>query len=283
MANDRDPRSDLGAWLGEELRRARLDAGFTSQDQVARELGFDRTVIVKAETGARPPSEDVAPKIAEMFPGLCNGLYVRLAAIARKSNGPIPGWFADWLSREREATSVRIWQPIIVPGLLQTADYAQALFVGERKGIDADALADLVAARIGRQAIFDKPASGGYSPRRRKRPQLRLATGAASRDRTGTDRPGPWSDRLSGELLDYLQAWNDACAADGADAQALQERGRELAIQVQDELGTDGWEVLYQMDGRMLRVHPPGSWPVESWKKELLGYHSRSPAERATE
>ncbi len=157
MANDRDPRSDLGAWLGEELRRARLGAGFNSQDQLARELGFDRTVIVKAETGARPPSEDVAPKIAEMFPGLCNGLYVRLAAIARKSNGPIPGWFADWLGREREATSVRIWQPIIVPGLLQTADYAQALFVGERKGIDADALADLVAARVGRQAIFDKP------------------------------------------------------------------------------------------------------------------------------
>ena len=80
-----------------------------------------------------------------------------------------------------------------------------------------------------------------------------------------------------------LQAWNDACAADGADAQALQERGRELAIQVQDELGTDGWEVLYQMDGRMLRVHPPGSWSVESWKQELLGYHSRSPAERASE
>ena len=32
------------------------------------------------------------------------------------------------------------------------------------------------------------------------------------------DRPGPWSDRLSGELLDCLQAWNDACAADGAEA-----------------------------------------------------------------
>jgi hypothetical protein len=98
-----------------------------------------------------------------------------------------------------------------------------------------------------------------------------------------SDRPRPWSDRLSGELLGDLQAWNDACAADGADAQALQERGRALAIQVQDELGTAGWEVLYQMDGRMLRVHPPGSWPVESWKQELLGYHNRSPAERATE
>jgi DNA-binding XRE family transcriptional regulator len=135
MANDRDPRSDLGAWLGEELRGARADAGYKSQDQLARELGFDRTVIVKAESGSRPPSEDVAAKIAEKFPGLANGLYVHLAGIARKSNGPIPGWFADWLTREREATSIRIWQPIIVPGLLQTAGYARALFVGERSNL----------------------------------------------------------------------------------------------------------------------------------------------------
>ena len=61
-------------WLGEELRRARLSAGYTSQDRLARELGFDRTVIVKAETGARPPSDDMAGRIAEMFPDLCNGL-----------------------------------------------------------------------------------------------------------------------------------------------------------------------------------------------------------------
>lgn len=157
MANDRDPRSDLGAWLGEELRGARTDAGYKSQDQLARELGFDRTVIVKAESGSRPPSEDVAAKIAEKFPGLANGLYVHLAGIARKSNGPIPGWFADWLTREREATSVRIWQPIIVPGLLQTADYARALFIGERSNLGDDALDELVVARLARQGIFDKP------------------------------------------------------------------------------------------------------------------------------
>ena len=157
MASDRDPRSDLGAWLGEALRGARAEAGYTSQDQLARELGFDRTVIVKAESGSRPPSEDVAAKIAEKFPGLANGLYVHLAGIARKSNGPIPGWFADWLTREREATSIRIWQPIIVPGLLQTAGYARALFIGERSNLGDDALDELVGARLARQRIFDKP------------------------------------------------------------------------------------------------------------------------------
>jgi DNA-binding XRE family transcriptional regulator len=157
MANDRDPRSDLGAYLGDELRRARLAAGIDSQELLARELGFDRTVIVKAETGSSPPSKDVAPKIAARFPELCNGLYVALAEIARKSNGPIPGWFADWLTREREATSIRVWQPIIVPGLLQTADYVRALYVGGRASMSDDALDELVTARLARQAIFDKP------------------------------------------------------------------------------------------------------------------------------
>jgi transcriptional regulator with XRE-family HTH domain len=157
MASDRDPQSDLGAWLGEELRNARQAAGYTSQDHFARELGFDRTVIAKAESGSRPPSEDVAPKIAEKFAGLANGLYVQLAAIARKSHGPIPGWFADWLAREREATSIRIWQPIIVPGLLQTADYARALYVGGRASMSDDALDELVTERLARQAIFGKP------------------------------------------------------------------------------------------------------------------------------
>jgi hypothetical protein len=85
----------------------------------------------------------------------------------------------------------------------------------------------------------------------------------------------PWSDRLSGELLEDLQAWNDAWDADGADPQALEERGRELAARVQDELGTDGWEVLYKMRDRMRRVHPPGDWPVQSWQQELLGYTPR--------
>ncbi len=90
-------------------------------------------------------------------------------------------------------------------------------------------------------------------------------------------RPRPWSDRLSGELLDELQAWNDAWTADGADPQVLQEHGRDLALRVQDELGTDGWEVLYQMGRRMFRVHPPGSWPVKSWQQELLGYRPKAP------
>ena len=92
------------------------------------------------------------------------------------------------------------------------------------------------------------------------------------------DRHRAWSDVLSAELLDDLQQWNDECGRaerHGGISDALRERGRLLAIRTQNELGTEGWEVLYQLGAVIHRVHPPGSWPVRSWKQELLGHPPR--------
>ena len=55
----RDPETSPAALLGRELQRARIASGFIAQDALAERLGFDRTVITKAESGARPPSDDV--------------------------------------------------------------------------------------------------------------------------------------------------------------------------------------------------------------------------------
>jgi hypothetical protein len=89
----------------------------------------------------------------------------------------------------------------------------------------------------------------------------------------------PWGDLLSDQLLDDLKVWNDSwdftiVEEDEEDVpgEVLEERGRALAIRVQNELGTDGWEVLYFQDSRAHRVHPPGSWPDDTWERDLLGY-----------
>jgi hypothetical protein len=94
----------------------------------------------------------------------------------------------------------------------------------------------------------------------------------------------PWGDLLSDQLIDDLKAWNDSwdftiVQDDEEDVpeEVLYERGRELAIRVQGELGTDGWEVLYFQGGLAHRVHPPGSWPDRSWEQDLLGYPPRQP------
>lgn len=49
---------------------------------------------------------------------------------------------------------LRLWQPMIVPGLFQTAGYARALFVAA--GSDEDQADGLVTARLDRQAILDR-------------------------------------------------------------------------------------------------------------------------------
>jgi transcriptional regulator with XRE-family HTH domain len=159
MASDRDPRSDLVAWLGEEVRRARLAAGFKSQDQLARRLGFDRTVITKIESGDRPPSAEVAEALATLFPGLGGGRFAELAEVARRAFGKFPGWFErDWLPVEREAASLRWWEPMLIPGLMQTAEYARALFEAWQPASSQEDLEALVSGRLDRQRILDRDA-----------------------------------------------------------------------------------------------------------------------------
>ena len=154
MARDLDPGSSPAAFLGAELRRARVAAGM-SQEQFSRSLGFDRTVITKAETGERPPSPEVAAAIDEAFPHL-DGLFSRLMLLARRANGRYPEWFREWVDAEQQATALRTWQPILVPGLLQTRDYARALFQAWQPAASSHELDALVAARIERQAILDR-------------------------------------------------------------------------------------------------------------------------------
>ncbi len=70
-----------------------------------------------------------------------------------------PSWFQEWLIYEREAKRLRWFEPLLVPGLLQTADYARAVF-GTRFGVTGDEIDEQVAARLKRQEIVerDRPA-----------------------------------------------------------------------------------------------------------------------------
>ena len=151
----RDPELNPAAFLGAELRRARLAAGFSSQEALAPHLGFDRTVIAKAETGDRPPSVDVLTAWCAAT-GLDAEHYGRLATLARRADGAVPTWFEGWLEAEREAHTLRVWSPLLVPGLLQTAGYARALFLAAQ--FTEDEANELTDARLGRQAISERPA-----------------------------------------------------------------------------------------------------------------------------
>jgi transcriptional regulator with XRE-family HTH domain len=148
-------QSPLFDFFASELRRVRNAAGL-SQDALGARIGFSGEMVSKVETGDRRPSDKFAEGCDTAFPE-ADGLFARLVAKAEKSGGVYPAWFASWVDAEQRAAVIRWWEPLLVPGLLQTPDYARAVFDAWRAidgGADTD---DLVAARLARQTIFDRP------------------------------------------------------------------------------------------------------------------------------
>jgi hypothetical protein len=66
-----------------------------------------------------------------------------------------PVWLAQLAEIEQQAGTLRTWQPLIVPGLLQTPEYARAIFSG-KPGTTADEIERNVAARMERQRVVQR-------------------------------------------------------------------------------------------------------------------------------
>jgi transcriptional regulator with XRE-family HTH domain len=142
------------AFFGAELRRLRVEAGL-SQEVLGQRIGYSGTMVGKIETGERAPSQDLAERCDEALD--TKGLLARIYDLARRWDSGSPSWFAGWKDRERTATALCWWEPLLVAGLVQTADYARALFVAWQSADDDDHLDQLVNARMERQAIFERP------------------------------------------------------------------------------------------------------------------------------
>jgi hypothetical protein len=82
-------------------------------------------------------------------------LLTRQLTLARKARGPIPQFIQKWFTNEGKAMFLRLWGLLLVPGQLQTREYAHAMYLAE--GLDEEAAAEQAEIRIGRQAIFDGP------------------------------------------------------------------------------------------------------------------------------
>jgi transcriptional regulator with XRE-family HTH domain len=153
VTRELDPGASPLAFFGAELRRARTAAGL-SQEQLGQRIGYSAALVGKVETGERAPSRDFAKRCDQALPSM-DGLFARLHALTQRWDGGYPSWFAEWVEAERRAVSLCCWQPLLVPGLVQTADYARALFEAWRQ--PKAELDQLISKRMERQSIFDRP------------------------------------------------------------------------------------------------------------------------------
>jgi transcriptional regulator with XRE-family HTH domain len=149
--------------LGEELRRLR-DAAGLKLTQVAEQVGFHYSHLSRMETGKRPASpEDVASLLVVY--GVTGEERQELLALAKRAvqpglwqrHGSFEARFTALKMLESRATTMLEFQPLLIPGLLQTVPYTQAIFREVGLFEDEEAIAERVAGRIHRQAVLRKP------------------------------------------------------------------------------------------------------------------------------
>lgn len=69
----------------------------------------------------------------------------------------VPDWFGPYLSLERTATLIRAYETTVVPGLLQTREYADAVIRASVPALGEQEVARLVDLRMRRQRILSQP------------------------------------------------------------------------------------------------------------------------------
>ncbi|GAA1124120.1 MULTISPECIES: helix-turn-helix domain-containing protein [Kitasatospora] len=149
---DLDPSSSVLGFFGSELRRFREASGLT-QDRLGEVVNYTGSLVGLVETARRKPSRE--------FTERCDAALGTDGALARiwplLGRPAFPSWFRGFVELESTATSVATYQAQVVPGLLQTEEYAWAVIRKGRTGEPDEVVAELVAARMSRQTILDGP------------------------------------------------------------------------------------------------------------------------------
>jgi transcriptional regulator with XRE-family HTH domain len=144
----RTPRQVFGAMLRYHRERAGL-----SRPDLARQVNKSVSLIQAIELGQRAATPEVTADLEQALSA--DGALTRLREEIGDGLGyqPYPAWFQDWVASEREAKRLRSFEPMLIPGLLQTEAYARAIFRA-RFGMTVDEIDEKVAARLKRQEIL---------------------------------------------------------------------------------------------------------------------------------
>jgi alpha-mannosidase len=144
------PRHVFGAML-----RYRAKAGL-SQDELGARVYLSGDMIGKVENGQRTLTVDntAACDAALNTGGVLTELRDRLRDYL--TTHATPGWVHEWEKFERQARTLLSWQPLLIPGLLQTREYAHAVFRCGRPGWPDAEIEQHVQRRLERQQILER-------------------------------------------------------------------------------------------------------------------------------
>ncbi|WHM36530.1 helix-turn-helix transcriptional regulator [Streptomyces sp. BPTC-684] len=151
--------------LGATLRQLREDKSL-KLEEVAAKTGFTGAKLSRVETGRVAAKPADVEKLLDVYGVRDRSRREGLVGLARE--GGKRGWwqtykdilspvYSDLISLEAEASGVRTFQPLLIPGLLQTAAYARAVIAAINMTATPDKVNALVDVRIARQSVLNRP------------------------------------------------------------------------------------------------------------------------------
>ncbi|CAL9585330.1 hypothetical protein SUDANB6_05148 [Streptomyces sp. enrichment culture] len=153
--------------LGAELRALRTSAGLTS-GEAARLVGWHQSKVSRVETGtsgAKPADVRLLLDAYGVTDPQLRDLLLVLAGSGRGTGrqhhhwwhayrGVLPPTYRDFISLESQASAMRTLETTVVPGLLQTPEYARAVTRAAVDGLPEERLDALVEVRLARQDVL---------------------------------------------------------------------------------------------------------------------------------
>jgi transcriptional regulator with XRE-family HTH domain len=152
-----EPDSTPRGKLAKHLRLIRQAAGFATQAPLANRLGVSSDLISKMETGKHVPTQDIFLALLDIC-GVSEEARVYLTdlwVLARAGRGGVREFFEKYATAEEKAAFLRMWGLLLIPGPLQSRDYAHAMFL--EGGLDEGEVAEQTDLRVKRHAKVDGP------------------------------------------------------------------------------------------------------------------------------
>ncbi|KQX59321.1 MULTISPECIES: helix-turn-helix transcriptional regulator [unclassified Streptomyces] len=137
--------------FGRLLRFYRERAGI-SQEALGRETGYSKSQVAMIERGERRAKGDFVA-IADGMLG-AQGALLEVAAEVPLS--AVAAWFEDYLEEEAKAAGIHAYANQLIPGLLQTPDYARAVFNCANPPWEDDEREAMIENRMARHAVFHR-------------------------------------------------------------------------------------------------------------------------------
>ncbi|WP_329218471.1 DUF5753 domain-containing protein [Streptomyces sp. NBC_01485] len=138
--------------LGRRLRRLRERKGLSLRQLSELVGGYSHSYLGRVELGEQLPSESLVNTLDEFFE--TDGVLAELLELAQ--DPLIPGYFRKPFAKEKEAVRIQVFTSSLVPGLVQTPQYAQSLIRRSLPGETDERVNERVAIRMERQLILDR-------------------------------------------------------------------------------------------------------------------------------